>query len=72
MPTMTNPETGETKEISMEEFIEAMKNGNVSVSQEVHHSDGTVTSSVVYGNNVGDGIDRSVNIFATMNDIFIF
>lgn len=71
MPTMTNPETGETKEISMEEFIEAMKNGNVSVSQEVHHSDGTVTSSVVYGNNVGDGIDRSVNIFATMNDIFI-
>lgn len=71
MPTMTNPETGETKEISMEEFLEAMKNGDVSVSQEVHHADGTVTSSVVYGNNIGDGIDRSMNIFATMNDVFV-
>ena len=69
MPTMTNPETGETKEISMEEFMEAMRGGKISVRQEVHHADGSVTSSMIFGNDVGDGVDRSVNIFGTMNDV---
>ena len=27
MPTMTNPETGETREISMEEFVKMMRSG---------------------------------------------
>ena len=31
MPTMTNPETGETKEISMEEFMKMMRSGNGSI-----------------------------------------
>ncbi len=69
MPTMTNPETGETKEISMEEFMEAMRGGKISVRQEVHHADGSVTSSMIFGNDVGDGVDRSVNIFGTMHDV---
>lgn len=70
MPTMTNPETGETKEISMEELMEAMRGGKMTVQQQVHHADGTVTSSAIYGNDVGDGIDRSLNVFGTMGDIF--
>lgn len=69
MPTMTNPETGETKEISMEEFLAAMRNGQISVRQEVHHADGSVTASTIYGNDIGDGVDRSVNIFAATNDV---
>lgn len=69
MPTMTNPETGETKEISMEEFMAAMKSGQVSVRQEVRHADGSVTSSMIYGNDVGDGVDRSVNIFGSVSDV---
>ncbi len=32
MPTMTNPETGETKEISMEEFMEIMRSGQGSIN----------------------------------------
>ena len=70
MPTMTNPETGETMEMSMEELLEAMREGKVTVQQQVHHADGTVTSSAIFGNDVGDGIDRSLNIFGTMNDVF--
>ena len=68
---MTNPETGETMEMSMEELMEAMREGKVTVQQQVHHADGTVTSSTIYGNDIGDGIDRSLNIFGTMNDIFM-
>ncbi len=69
MPTMTNPETGETKEISMEEFMKAMQDGEVTVRQEVHHADGTVTSSAIFGNNIGDGVDRSLNVFGAMEDV---
>lgn len=72
MPTMTNPETGETKEISMEEFLAAMQGGKISVRQEVRHADGSVTSSLIYGNDVGDGVDRSLNIFGTMNDVLYY
>ena len=71
MPTMTNQETGETKEISMEELMEMLRSGKGSVRQEVHHADGSVTSSVIFGNDVGDGVDRSVNLFGTMNDILM-
>ena len=70
MPTMINPETGETKEMSMEELMEAMREGKVTVQQQVHHADGTVTSSTIYGNDTGDGVDRSLNVFGTMNDVF--
>lgn len=70
MPTMKNPETGEAKEMSMEELMEAMREGRITVQQQVHHADGKVTSSTIYGNDVGDGIDRSLNIFGTMGDIF--
>ena len=72
MPTMTDPETGETKEISMEEFFAAMQGGKISVRQEVHHADGSVTSSLIYGNDVGDGIDRSLNIFGTTSDVLYY
>ena len=42
MPKMTNPETGETKEITMEELMEAMQNGQlVGIQQEVHNEDGS-------------------------------
>lgn len=63
MPTMTNPETGETKEISMEEFMKMMRSGNGSLQQVVTHADGTTSSTTVYGNVADDGLDRSVNIF---------
>lgn len=69
MPIMTNPKTGEKKEISMEEFMKMMQDGEFSVRQEVHHADGSVTSSMIYGNDLSDGIDRSVNIFGTMADV---
>ena len=71
MPVMKNPETGETLEMSAQELMEAMREGRVTVQQQVHHADGTVTSSAIFGNNVGDGIDRSLNIFATLNDVFM-
>lgn len=67
---MKKPETGETMEMSMEELMEAMREGKVSIQQQVHHADGTVTSSTIYGNDTGDGIDRSMNVFGTMSDIF--
>ena len=70
MPTMKNPETGETMEMTTEELMEAMREGKISIQQQVHHADGTVTSSTIYGNEIGDGIDRSMNVFGTMNDIF--
>ena len=63
MPTMTNPETGETKEISMEEFMEIMRSGKGSLQQIVTHADGTTSSTTLYGNASEDGLDRSVNIF---------
>lgn len=63
MPTMTNPETGETKEISMEEFMKMMRSGNGSLQQVVTHADGTTSSTTLYGNVSDDGLDRSVNIF---------
>ena len=63
MPAMTNPETGETKEISMEEFLKMMRSGNGSIQQVVKHADGTTSSTTVYGNVADDGLDRSVNIF---------
>lgn len=64
MPIMKNNETGESVEISMEEFLEAMSGKDITIKQEVRHADGTVTSSTIYGNNAGDGIDHSLNIFA--------
>ena len=69
MPTLTNPETGETKEISMEEFMKMMRSGNGSIQQVVKHADGTTSSTTVYGNVADDGLDRSVNIFID-NDTF--
>ena len=35
MPTMTNPETGETKEISEEEFSEILRSGKGSLQQDI-------------------------------------
>lgn len=63
MPTMTNPETGETKEISMEEFLKMMRSGNGSIQQVVTHADGSTSSTTIFGNISSDGLDRSVNIF---------
>ena len=67
---MKNCKTGETMEMSMEELMDAMREGKVTVQQQVHHADGTVTSSTIYGNDTGDGIDRSLNILGTMQDVF--
>ena len=69
MPTMKNSETGETMEMTTEELMEAMREGKISIQQQVHHADGTVTSSTIYGNEIGDGIDRSMNVFGTMPKI---
>lgn len=63
MPTMTNPETGETKEISMEEFLKIMRSGQGSLQQVVTHADGSTSATTLYGNVSDDGLDRSVNIF---------
>jgi len=72
MPTMTNPETGETKEISMEEFLKMMRSGNGSIQQVVKHADGTTSSTTVYGNASDDGLDRSVNIFVDKDSFNAF
>lgn len=67
MPTMRNQETGETREISPEELAKAMREGRASVRQEVQHADGSVTSSMVFGSDPRDGVDRSLNIFGAMD-----
>ena len=72
MPTMTNPETGEAKEISMEEFLKMMRSGNGSIQQVVKHADGTTSSTTVYGNVADDGLDRSVNIFVDKDSFNAF
>lgn len=69
MPTITNPETGEKKEISMEEFMEMMRSGNATFQQIVKNADGTTSSTTLYGNVAEDGLDHSVNIFVD-NDSF--
>ena len=56
MATMKNPETGETIEMSTEELMQAMREGKITIQQQVHHADGTVTGSTIYGNELGDGI----------------
>ena len=63
MPTVTDPKTGETKEISMEEMMEKIRSGNGSIQQVVTRPDGTSTSTTIYGNVNEDGLDHSVNIF---------
>lgn len=68
MPKVKGPDGIET-EMSMEELLQLMQSGEVSIRQDVHHGDGSVTSSVIYGNDMGDGIDHSVNLFGTMEDI---
>lgn len=69
MPILTNPETGEEIEVSVEEMMEMIRNGRGSIQQVVKHADGSTTSSALYGNVFADGIDRSVNIFASTSDI---
>ena len=69
MPTMTNPETGETKEISEEEFLEILRSGKGSLQQVVTHADGSTSATALYGNDSEDGLDRSVNIFVD-RDVF--
>ena len=63
MPTMTNPETGETQEISMEELVQMMRSGQGSLQQIVTNADGSTSSTTLYGNASDDGLDRSVDIF---------
>lgn len=64
MLTLTNQETGEMKEMSEKELMDAMREGTVTVQRQVHHADGTVTSSVIYGN-----VEGAVNVFGTTEDI---
>ena len=67
MPTVTNPETGETKEISMEEFMKRVGEGDgpIGIQQIVTDKEGNKHVTDIYGNMSGmdDGLDRSVNIF---------
>lgn len=76
MPTVTNPETGETKEISMEEFMEVMRKGggSMGIQQIVTDRDGNKHVTDIYGNmsGVNDGLDRSVNVFCHMSDLSPF
>lgn len=73
-----NPETGETREISMEEFMEVVGEGGGSfgVQQIVTDRDGNKHVTDIYGNmsGVNDGLDRSVNVFCNMSDLnsFVF
>ena len=65
MPIITNQETGEKKEISMEEFMEILSKGNGGLQQIVTDANGNKTVTDIYGNisGVSDGMDRSLNIF---------
>lgn len=76
MPTMTNPETGETKEVSMEEFMKMVSKGggSVGIQQVVTDKDGNKHVTDIYGNISGmnDGLDRSVNVFCHMSDLSPF
>lgn len=67
MPKMTDQQTGETKEISMEEFMEIVRQsgGKGSLQQIVTDANGNKTVTDIYGNMSGkkDGMDRSLNVF---------
>lgn len=67
---MKNRETGETIEVSCDEILKSLREGNATLQQQVKHLDGTVTTHSLYGNEIGDGIDRSLNVFGTLEDIF--
>ena len=75
MPIMTDPNTGERKEISMEEFREAVRGGRLTgVQQIVTDANGNQRVTDIYGNMPGsaDDFDRSANIFMNLSDIGVF
>lgn len=75
MPIMTDPVTGERKEISMEEFREAMRGGRLTgIQQVVTDAQGNQRVTDIYGNMPGssDGFERSANIFMNLTDIGVF
>ena len=67
MPTKIDPVTGERTEVSMEEFMEVMRqaDGQVSIQQVVTKADGSKRVTDIYGSASGseDGLDRSLTVF---------
>jgi len=74
MPKMTNVETGEEVEISMEELLEALENGTGGIQQVVTRADGTKQVTNMMGNIPGqdDGYDHTLIVYMKMSDIGVF
>ena len=76
MPSKIDPVTGEKQEVSMEEFMRAIResNGTVGIQQVVTDASGKETVTDVYGNMSGanDGLDRSVNVFVDNDSVISF
>ena len=76
MPTKIDPVTGERTEVSMEEFMEAMRqaDGQVSIQQIVTKADGSKRVTDIYGNASGmeDGLDRSLTVFTDGDTVQAF
>lgn len=68
MPQNSNFDSSANEDIPMKELRDAMRDGRLSIQQEMRHEDGSTTTSVIFGNG-DDGIDRSVHIFGTLNDV---
>ncbi len=69
MPTVTDPKTGETREISKEEFMAMLRSGEgkiTGIQQVVTHPDGTQDKSTIYGSMPGEDSReaRPVNVIA--------
>jgi TPR repeat protein len=69
---MKNLDTGETEEISAEEFARMVRSGNGSIQQIVTNADGSTSSTTLYGNDSDDGLDHSVNIFIDQDSACAF
>ena len=74
MPKMTNVETGEEVEISMEELLEALENGTGGIQQIVTRADGTKQVTNMMGNIPGqdDGYDHTLIVYMKMADLGVF
>ena len=75
MPTVTDPNTGEKREISMEEFMETVRGGGrlMGIQQVVTDAEGNQRVTDIFGNlSESDGFERSANIFFYLADMGVF
>lgn len=66
---MSDNKNDSQEEMTPEDIIRQLKEGNGTLLKHVTNPDGSTTITPIYGNDTWDGVDRSLNIFGTMNDV---